>query len=446
MKKILISFPVKSYYLEFKNVIFFLLKKDYQLGIILSWLDSETEEIAKLLRMDCQVFIPPKELCYIDTANEKKRRDEEQNKYQIFLKDFLTTIRAKSYVKKIIKDFSPDFLFQGPFHSVCKIDNFLLNFKNAEFKKLCFSYSSYAGKKVKLTSFKNRIKENSIPKTYGVKYSLINRLVSFFLKRWIISLRSQSYFIFPPHFIIISLITNSSIKAPKRQPQRMYDRYYAFNNMQKKILIDDGIPESKILVAGIPRLDDVYSLFEKNKLKKFYKNLSLKFKQKYVIYNVNPLWEHNVKTRKFHFDLLNSHFDILKNKKIKIIISLHPLCDISDYEYLESNTNITISRKYNIYELYPFASFVLSHRCSTNILSLTFNKKVLISDPMNLFSNLEYQETFEMYKFDTVILTKNLSEFDEKFNSLYNDLKDDKHSKIKIKRASNLISNDLQTL
>ena len=77
------------------------------------------------------------------------------------------------------------------------------------------------------------------------------------------------------------------------------------------------------------------------------------------------------------------------------MLSLHPLCNYENYKFAEKKYKVKISRNYSIHELYPFCKAVVSFPCSTNFLSLIFNKKLIIYD---LFKISKGSEKIKVHK------------------------------------------------
>jgi hypothetical protein len=65
---------------------------------------------------------------------------------------------------------------------------------------------------------------------------------------------------------------------------------------------------------------------------------------------------------------------------MKIVLSLHPLCRIEDYGFVEERAGFKVVDKPAIHEIYPYCRLVVSHPCSTNLLAGDFGKPLVIID------------------------------------------------------------------
>ncbi|MFN7194325.1 MAG: hypothetical protein ACK5U4_23040, partial [Rhodospirillales bacterium] len=73
-------------------------------------------------------------------------------------------------------------------------------------------------------------------------------------------------------------------------------------------------------------------------------------------------------------------------KGLPVILSLHPLCAPTDYEFAQAEFGARIARRHKIYDLYPHCRVAVSFACSTNIVAQLFGKPLVIYDYFGIAS------------------------------------------------------------
>jgi hypothetical protein len=169
---------------------------------------------------------------------------------------------------------------------------------------------------------------------------------------------------------------------PWQKPVESYDLVFVESEFTRKMLADSGFHASKIIVSGKPLLDEVFErLGDQNYRGQLYEELGLKDGERFVLFNVEPNY---YRTPDEYWGYFRSWMECLKGARRPVVMSLHPLCDPEQYEFVPKEYGYVIAMRRKIAEIYPYCDMVVSFPCSTNTLSQVFKKPLIIYDVLGM--------------------------------------------------------------
>lgn len=306
--------------------------------------------------------------------------------------------QAKSYTKTEILTIKPDVIFGGPWTSLGTFDNGIaLWAKNLGIPYLCLSFSTHTGKKYNTNGRFNNLKSGMVGRYVCKNYDIINRILSIIFRSWTRTDGSETIFFWDPIQILAARLSNMVEPDPWQKPSEKYDLFFVFSEYSKTLLVEAGHDSNKIVVAGMPILDNVFDGLKSDSARlALYESLNLSPDERFILWNIEPGLEHSYTSHEDHWRRFNEQLSALKETGMKVVLSLHPLCKIETYEFVEQDDRFKISRTHTIHQLYPYCAFVLSHPCSTNFMASQFGKPLVIFDYHGLTTVNANQEMFTM--------------------------------------------------
>jgi hypothetical protein len=212
-------------------------------------------------------------------------------------------------------------------------------------------------------------------------YDLINKVLAWLFPQWTRSENGLSIFYWDPTTMLVAWCQRMLEPNTWQRPSEKYDLVFVFNEASRQMAIDSGYPAAKLVVAGIPRLDATMARLNDGAFRRaIYRALGLDCDEPFIIWNIEPGWEHSYRSRDEHWRNILAQRDALRRVGWRVVVSLHPLCRLENYLFLEDTPGFVIAREYSIHEIYPFCSAVLTHTCSTNMFAETFGKQLVFID------------------------------------------------------------------
>ena len=316
-------------------------------------------------------------------------------------RQFFNMLKIRVYANKVISKTRPDVLFCNNFHSCGRLDDaILMACVQREVATACLLVSPLVGKAIARPGRLYQI-ESGMLSGQGT-HSWLGRLISRIFPSWHVSDGDSIIFMWSPDAMLAAHVAGLLATDVWHTPRLEFDRVYAYNEHSVKILADSGYPSNKVRHFGTPRLDS--TIAEASDPDSWIR-LGLPSSNPYLLWNIEPSWEHHYCDSATHWGRIHAIAGLLSSLGKPVVISLHPLCTFTNYEFLARDYGFHIAT-IGIERLYPRTSFVLSFACSTNFYALVFSKRILMydwfgvrADPRrwNIYSqpNLEVVETID---------------------------------------------------
>jgi len=396
-KRILFIFTAIGYFKEASPVCKKFSENNWKVIILLCFYDHNIKLIKNFAKINrIKIIFLPKEIAYSNLKNKTLSSYSKKNIFSIPIRllsiPYLVykNLKKKKKIISILKNIKPNCVFMGAFHSSGEIDNFALNyFKSLNTNCYCIPNSDYLGEKVLIDSRQNFLSLSSISNIVKSDFDLINKIFSFFFNSWLRNLKNVDIFFWDPIKIITDKLSGGGMKKMWLKPSVLFNKVFVFSEISKKMLISDGYPKEKVVVSGQTSLDSIKHNQLNNNFKKKMMNYLKVEDGKFLLLNIEPSAEHNYCGWTDHWKNFQKILTNLTKNNLPIVLSLHPLCNYENYKFAEKKYKVKISRNYSIHELYPFCKAVVSFPCSTNFLSLVFNKKLIIYDLFNISKGSE---------------------------------------------------------
>lgn len=391
-RNLLFVLSIPQYHIEIFPIIEHLSKDNFNISVIIGWNGDNNNRVKEIYKkLNCDVLQINKKFAYemSKIKSKKEKIISESTAFNLF--NFLSRIilffkyivyffLLKKYIKNIFNHINPQIIFQGPFHSCATFDN-VINFEALKraVHNICLPVSAYAGKKNATFARHSNFQKGMLPNLLSKNYDIINKLFALFFKNWVYSFRGSDLFAFDPIRMFAAKLNLILEEDVWLKPSKNFDNIFVYNSFAKKMLYND-FPREKIIEIGIPTLDNSLKEFNKNNNKNVLIHLGLNSNSKFILYNVEPSYEHKYLDKEKHWEYFNNNLKIVSSMKYPVILSLHPLCKYKDYVFAEKKFNVRIEKKLKIHDLYPYAHVVISFPCSTNIFSIIFKSNLIIYD------------------------------------------------------------------
>lgn len=220
-----------------------------------------------------------------------------------------------------------------------------------------------------------------VPEHYRVDFDPFNRLMARLKPEWIAWDGDLGIFHVHPADMLAARFAGLLPKDVWQVPSDEFDVIFAPTERSRGRLLECGHAPARVRCAGMPRMEEAVRLrADQAAIDAMYRQLDLPSGSPFVLWNMEPSWEHEYSTAEVHWERVARIRARLEQLGRPVVISLHPLCKLDDYTFLEATPNIHISRAHGIHLLYPFAAFSVSFGCSTDQFAEAAGKPVLFYD------------------------------------------------------------------
>lgn len=298
-------------------------------------------------------------------------------------------IAVKSWVTRFMNRIQPDVVLSGPFHSIGKFDNaFLWATRRSGLPHCCYPFSPYHGRKNAILARFGNLALGMLPEILSADYDWLNRLMAKWFPQWTATHGGKTIFMFDPIQMLAGWWTGLMNRDVWQTPSSTFDKVFVFSKYSSDLLAAeaaDDSPMDRVVVSGIPLLDAVATrAADPETRSRLQADLELGAGESFLLFNVEPSAEHHYCDWDKHWQNFRAMMDVVKRQGLPVVLSLHPLCRLEDYLFAEVEYGVRISRKWTIYDLYPYCQFAVSFACSTNLLAEMFNKPLVIYDFFNM--------------------------------------------------------------
>jgi hypothetical protein len=369
--------------------------KGWQITVLIGWRGMRSEQFAAgLIAEGYRVRLVSESFAYAEPREssyegaESFRKSVKRRIPRAFL-GLLEVIRYCLFVRKeivearrILDEVNPDLVLMNNFHSCGRFDNALFAAaKERGIGTACVLVSPLVGKAIARPGRLTQYYSGMMGDVCRTDHSLTNRLVARFFPEWTVSDESTSLLMFPGDQLLGTWLSGILPKDIWQVPLVDFDAVFAPNEFSLGVLERGGFPCGKVFVFGPPRLDDVIAqLQDPKEIRSLYVRLGIPFGTPFLLWNVEPSFEHHYCSKEAHFRNFEGIRNIILDIGVPTMISLHPLCRLEDYLFAEHSGRIVIAHSLGIETLYPYCGFSLSFPCSSNQFAPFFKKKVIMYD------------------------------------------------------------------
>ncbi len=290
--------------------------------------------------------------------------------------------RLKSYARRRIDEISPDIVFAGPYHSPDLLHNGIaLACRERCIPYCCLPASAYVGAR---NSILARFSNRKLGMQIGIidaDYDPLNALIARIYPRWTARRDGKTIFMWDPTLMLAARFSGTLSRDPWQKPSDAFDVVYLYSDFSRAMLRDSGYDDAKLIVCGIPLLDGPRrGLRDPAYRQAMWRDLKLGDAADFVLFNVEPSVEHRYAGAEDHWRRFRGLMAVMQRLTLPVVLSLHPLCRLEDYEFAEAEYGVTIARNYKIFDLYPYCRMAVSFVCSTNVVAGEFGKSLVVYD------------------------------------------------------------------
>lgn len=316
----------------------------------------------------------------------------------------------RKYTSELMRKISPDIYITHNFHSCGALDNWFLKIANSlGVLSVCLSVSPLVAKIISRPGRGVQYDSGMTGNGILVNKNWLSKCMSFLCKNWRTKAESGAeIYMWAVEQMIAAKIAGILPEDVWQVPNVGFDRVYAYNDFHVDLLRQSRFPMEKVSNYGPPRMD---SVVEKISARKSSDDKVGTF----ILWNMEPSFEHHYCSKDKHWRNTNFIANELKQLDYPIVISLHPLCQYSDYSYLEEMENFSVSKE-NIEFLYPKCLFAVSFGCSTNYYASVFRKFILMYD---WFGIRQSPRRWMLYGQSNLDVAETYDEFSEKIMSVF---------------------------
>ena len=319
--------------------------------------------------------------------------------------------RVARYAEGIVAGIEPDAYLAGPFQSCGRVDNALLSVCNSrEIGSYCLPVSAYLGERLQILNRYNNLNNGMLSAELLVTDCLAIKLIAKYFPKWVRSWNEMQFFIHVPSQMLASYLAGMLEENPWQKPSEQFDLVFAESDFSRDMLIQSNFPPGKVVVSGKPLLDSVFQdMADASYLIRLYADLELKPNEPFILFNVEPSAEHHYESWDVHWQHFSGLMDALFKLNVRVVLSLHPLCDPNNYRFVREKYGFIVSECYKITSLYPCCTLVVSFPCSTNTFSSIFKKPLIIYDWYGL-TRKDYSAS-DLFRFDGAMYVYDMDYF-----------------------------------
>lgn len=407
MGTLLFNMSVKHAPLEMMELVRECINRGWDVRVHLGWSGPGAETAAReCSKLGIEVFKVPEDLGYkeemIDTGSSDHRQKTTSKEFALansarhvlrrvavpilplvhFINALSRMHRTRRYADELLCKVKPDIVISNNFHSCGRPDNAIANATKArDIPFVCVMVSSLVAGCIAKAGRLAQHRHGMVPDLYRVDYSMLNRIVAWIRPEWTTSDERRSLLIWPPAEMLAASMMGLLAGDVWQDPPLQFDRVYVPAEFTASLLEKSEYPMSRVRVSGSPRLDETAKLLAcRQKRQTMYESVSLDVDQPFILWNVEPSFEHRYCDRETHWARVDELAKMFRSLGRPVVLSLHPLCAKKDYKHLEDEKILKISGNYGIHELYPLCAFAVSFPCSTNRYASIFNKRIVMYD------------------------------------------------------------------
>jgi hypothetical protein len=402
-----------------------LLRQGWRVVVILGWTGPSADDVENQFRAEgMDVVRPPTRFAY---STEESNSIAAPTWYRTrtvapYVPQWLRLVKQtiglyremleiKRWASAVFDDQKPIVFLSNNFHSSGRPDNALLGeAKRRGVLSACVLVSSLVAGVItrpgRLTQYGHGMSGKAIEVAH---YGVLSRIVGWLKKDWTTSDGINTVFMWPLPQLLASKASGLTSDADIWQtPSPQFDAVFAPNGFSRNLLAESRYDIAKVYVLGAPRLDEAVEIMHSKEMERsLYEMLGLSLGQSYLLWNVEPSWEHGYAPQDVHWERIEKVVTILKECPIPVVVSLHPLCKYQNYEFLERDHGFVLRPTIGIHKLYPRAALVLTFPCSTNQYAEIFGKRLVLYD---WFGAMRSKERRRLYLLSRMVYAESVDE------------------------------------
>lgn len=414
MPSVLFVISIYNYHREVEPVVRRFVQEGWRTNVLIGWLGETADTAAAAYEnLGCQVCHPPARHCYVSAQGKQKSNtggggternvprgwgwapDVVRPIARRVLSAFPPLFRlaalpglihlmrdARSVARDLLEEIRPDVVFQGPFHSIGKLDNAIyIEARNRNIPRCCYPVSAYHGRENVYKARYNNIRVGMTSPTLWCDFDILNRVMAWLAPGWTRSIDGRVFFMSDPISLMAASLAGNGLDDIWQKPQPDFDRVFVYSKYSASLLDDGTFPMERVEVCGIPLLDDVVGVAsDDRKRAAVFRHVGLADQSPFLLFNVEPSLEHHYADSQTHWRNFRTMMECVCAFGLPVVLSLHPLCKLDDYVFAEIEYGVTISRNWKIHQLYPLCTLVVSFPCSTNVIAEIFSKPLTVYD------------------------------------------------------------------
>lgn len=363
----------------------------FEMHVLVGWSGPEAEAYGDRCRAaGFVVHRPPPELRYGDPHATPTVDDEGVSSASMPPRSARTGFglplaafrQTKRFGRDLVADIDPVLVLGAPYLSCGTFDQAIARAtRAARIPYCCLPVSAYVGERNAIQARFSHLASGMVSRLNFVRNSLLGRIVARIAPSWWREQDGVAMFLWPPLIMVEAWLTGLLDPNPWQHPSDLYDVCFVESEFSRNLLVGSGYAPEKVVVVGKPLLDQVRERAgDAEYVAAMFESLRLQPGEPFVLYNVEPSYEHGYRSLKEHWQRFHEVAGALKRSGAPVVVSLHPLCNVENYRFLEDEYGFRLSEDYMIVELYPFCGVSVSFPCSTNLVAATFDKPLVIFD------------------------------------------------------------------
>lgn len=197
---------------------------------------------------------------------------------------------------------------------------------------------------------------------------------------WMYQNGSEKLFFIPPGTALAAKVWDIMPENPWALGGGAATRMAVESYRIKELLVDHGVPISKMVVTGKPSTDQIYATLKNADAEEIRRGLGLKKGQKVLLCSVPQLAEHGLLPWNEHWREIEFLLAVLTAQSdVKVLLSLHPKSDPQQYKPFAEKYGAIIADK-PIYSLLPVCDIFVATYSSTVVQAIGIGKPTIVVD------------------------------------------------------------------
>ncbi len=396
----LVVISIYNYYREVEPVVACFASRGARVTALLGWRGATADEAARHLRaVGAHVASVPGDFAYGEppsgsavgnsAAIPQKRAPSAIARLAGLPGVWRSQRRLKAWARELFAEIEPDVVLQGPYHGCGTFDQAIAAVrKERRVPSVCYPVSAYHGRNGAIMARFSNLARGMLGPVLRADLDWINAAAARLMPRWTQTRDGRTIFMFDPLCLAVSAASGLGVARDVWQkPDVEFDRVCVFSDFSAGLLRESAFPMDRVRVVGIPLLDRVAAVAADPQARTaMYAELGLPEDAPFLLFNVEPSAEHHYADWDAHWRNFRATLAAASSVGLPVILSLHPLCTPTDYEFAQAEFGARIARRHKIYNLYLHCRVAVSFACSTNIVAELFGKPLVIYDYFDMAS------------------------------------------------------------
>jgi hypothetical protein len=303
-----------------------------------------------------------------------------------FASDVRRMRRARLTARELLERVAPDVVIGSSYRTLGEVDDGLARVAvERSIPYCCVPQSAYLGERNAIEGRRTQLETGMYTPAIAIDHSLANRLYALLWPSWTRKAGDKRIFSWLPKRMFAAWLNGLLAKNVWQQPSELYDLCFVESDFSRRMLLDSGYDAAKVVVVGKPVLDRVFAKRnDPDHERSLYADLVVREGSPFVLFNVEPSYEHRYTTWDEHWARFHGWMTALKRTGLDVVLSLHPMCNPRDYRFVQDEYGFVLSERHKIGDLYPYCGVSVSFPCSTNVFAELFRTPLVIYDWVGL--------------------------------------------------------------